>query len=78
MGRSPWDELSSQLAIMYSVINDRIDLASLPVSETFRATLGKATARNPDDRFPDAAAFRDALTATSEWQSIRTSQDTVI
>jgi serine/threonine protein kinase len=69
-GKNPWEDLPNQAAIMYAVVNEQIDLNGLPISPTFRAVLGKALSRKPDDRFLDAAAFHDALTDTSEWQSV--------
>lgn len=68
-GKTPWEGIDSPLRVMYAALNERVDVSGLGVSAPFRAILEKATARNPDDRFPDAAALRDALRRTPEWRA---------
>jgi serine/threonine protein kinase len=70
MGRNPWEDQLEQVAVVFAIIYHPLDLTVLPVSPAFRTALGQAIARNPDDRFPDAIAFRDALTETPEWRSV--------
>jgi hypothetical protein len=69
-GKNPWADLPSTVAVIRAVVSEQIDLSGLPVSAEFRAVLGRAIARNPGDRFPDAAALQNALFGTPEMLSI--------
>ena len=69
-GRSPWEDLPNVSAVISAVVNEQVELASLPISAAFRDALGRSLARKRDDRFPDAAAFQDALSKTPEWRSV--------
>jgi serine/threonine-protein kinase len=70
VGKNPWEELPSPMAVMAAVVSEQIELGSLPISAEFRAALAKALARNRDQRFPDASGLRDALSLTPEWRSV--------
>lgn len=69
-GRGPWEDLVNQLAIIAAVINEQVDLTNLPISPEFRQVLGRALAKDRDERFPTAADLRDALTETPEWRLV--------
>jgi serine/threonine-protein kinase len=69
-GRSPWENLASPLVIMDAIMNEQVDLASLPISPEFRNVLGRALAGDRDERFPCAADLRDALSETPEYQRV--------
>jgi serine/threonine-protein kinase len=68
-GRNPWEDMTNPLSVMYAVLHERLDLSGLEISEPFRAVLEKAIARDPEDRFANAAALRDALRQTPEWRA---------
>jgi len=69
-GKNPWAHLTSPVSVMYAIVSEQVDLSGLPVSAEFRAVLGQAIARHTGDRFPTAAAFREALLRTPELRSI--------
>jgi serine/threonine protein kinase len=71
-GKHPWEGLPHIASIMNAVLNERIDMSDLGISQQFQAVLERATAREPDDRFPDAAALGVALRRTPEWQALGT------
>ncbi|MGC4122647.1 MAG: serine/threonine-protein kinase [Myxococcales bacterium] len=58
-GASPWGEEDDE-ATLLRVRSGRADLKGLPLSE-LREILTRALAPSPDDRFPTAGAFADAL-----------------
>jgi len=62
-GKTPWEGIDSPLRVMYAVLNERVDLSGLE-SRRRSAPSWKSDRRNPDDRFPDEAALRDALRRT--------------
>jgi serine/threonine protein kinase len=72
-GRGPWDNSSDEpnsLRLMWEIMSKPVEVDVLPVSQEFRSALGTAVAHNRDERFSDAAAFRDALSKTPEWRSV--------
>jgi serine/threonine protein kinase len=69
-GKHPWEDLPHIADIGNAVLNERIYMSGLGISQQFQAVLERATARRPDDRFPDAAALGDALRQTPEWQAL--------
>jgi serine/threonine-protein kinase len=69
-GKLPWEDLPNIMAIFNAVLFEELDMSSLGISPDMRAALGKATAREPGDRFPDAAAFGESLRATPEWKKL--------
>jgi serine/threonine protein kinase len=74
-GKHPWEDIPNVAEIMNAVLNERIDMSGLKISRPFRSVLERATARKPDDRFPDATALGDALRQTPEWQALGTSPE---
>jgi serine/threonine protein kinase len=78
-GRNPWPDLpSDNLAMLWAIISRPVDLASLPISPEFNAVIARAVAKEPADRFPDAAAMHNALNDTPEWQSVHPGPATMI
>ena len=71
-GKLPWENLPNIAAIMSAVLSEDLEMSGLGISIGLRATLEKATATAPADRFPDANAFGEALRATPEWQEFHT------
>jgi serine/threonine protein kinase len=71
-GKLPWEDLPNVVAILNAVLHEKLDMSGLRISPGLRAALEKATANAPADRFPDAAAFGEALRATPEWQEFHT------
>jgi serine/threonine protein kinase len=70
-GKNPWANLPNALAVIRAVVNtEQVDVSGLAVSAEFRAALARAMARNLGNRFPEAAAFRNALLKTPELRSI--------
>lgn len=69
-GKHPWEDIPNIAAVINAVLNERIDMSGLGISQQFQAVLERATARKPDDRFPDAVALGDALRRTPEWQAL--------
>jgi len=69
-GKNPWANLPNALAVIRAVLSEQVDLSGLAISAEFRAALTRALAHNLGDRFPEAAAFRDALLRTPELRSI--------
>jgi serine/threonine-protein kinase len=69
-GRTPWQDLTSITAVLRAITHQPIDVARLPATPDFRSVIARATARDRDDRFPDAGALREALLATPEWRSL--------
>jgi serine/threonine-protein kinase len=72
-GKHPWEDIPNVAGIMNAVLNERIDMSGLKISEPFRATLQRATAHKPDDRFASATALGNALRQTPEWQALHNS-----
>jgi len=70
-GKAPWEHLPTVFAVISAVLSEDLDISGLPISEEFRSVLATAVARLPDQRFPDAAAFQQALTDTPEWRSVQ-------
>jgi tetratricopeptide (TPR) repeat protein/predicted Ser/Thr protein kinase len=57
------------MSVMYSITNvppKRLEEYSIEVPEGLQAVVDKAMEKNRDARYPDAAAFRDALTEVRE------------
>jgi serine/threonine-protein kinase len=71
-GKTPWEGLVEQMAIMMAIMNEEIDVTSLPISPEFRQVLARALAGDRDQRFPNAADLRDAITKTPEWHLVNT------
>jgi serine/threonine protein kinase len=69
-GRGPWEDLVNPVAIMTAIMSEQVDLANLPISPEFRQVLGRALAKERDERFQSAADLRDALTETPEWRLV--------
>lgn len=68
-GRPPYDENTlSEYEVYERIVNQPLPLARTfypGVSDRMQALITKATAKNPADRFPDCAAFKEALLAKS-------------
>ena len=70
-GKHPWEDLPNVAAIVSAVLTEKVDLSGLAISPKLRDVLEQATAHQPEDRFPAAAAFGDALRDTPEWHELR-------
>lgn len=68
-GKNPWEDMISPVAVMNAVLDEHLALSGLAISQPFRAVLEKAIARDPNDRFANAAALRDALRQIPEWRA---------
>jgi serine/threonine protein kinase len=70
-GKTPWGtgELHE---LFFRIVSERIDMTDLVISPQLRDIIVSATAKKPGDRFPSAAALRDALLETPEWHSVNT------
>jgi eukaryotic-like serine/threonine-protein kinase len=66
-GKLPWEDLPNIEAILNAVLIEKLDMSGLGISSGLQAALERATATAPADRFPDAAAFGEALRTTPEW-----------
>ena len=66
-GESPYGQ-GDAMAILYRVLNTQIDVTDLSISAEFRQVITRATALQPDERFPNAAEFQKALEGTPEWR----------
>jgi len=71
-GKLPWEDLPPVAAILKAGRFEELDMSAVKISPGLQAALKKATASAPADRFPDAAAFGEALRATPEWRELHT------
>ena len=69
-GRTPWEGLADQMGIMMAIMNEEINVTSLPISPEFQRVLARALAGDRDQRFPNAIDLRDAITKTPEWHLV--------
>jgi serine/threonine protein kinase len=69
-GRGPWEDLVGHLAIIAAIMNEQVDLTNLPISTEFCQVIGRAIAKDRDERYATAAELRDALTETPEWRLV--------
>jgi serine/threonine-protein kinase len=69
-GKAPWHDAEGMMRVLFGVLHDPVDLSGLGISQQFRAAIEKATAKNRDERFRDAAAFGEALRRTPEWTGL--------
>lgn len=67
-GGIPWGG-EQIVTVIARIVNEDVDVSKLPVSPEFQAVIARATARDRERRFPDAASLRDALVALPEFPS---------
>jgi len=67
-GESPYGGGGNTMAIIYRIVNQRIDVSNLPISPEFRQVITRATELQANKRFPNANEFQKELENTPEWK----------